>query len=221
MGLFPIVQTSIDGRWYSSRTRLHGNHSTFEAWWTSLCFIVSCVSPVEWPTRTSDKKSVTQITAQGNETLGLYGSSSRQQCWSATLSGTAWRKTWYRNLEYSTDSEPEHKKRLENLAVAAQQSGSWAGAICSTHLCFLDVVPYKEDMTPSLFRTRFVGCYALPCISIKLWRSTCKPYSKVDRSKEHWLILLEKDWAFWPCSHGMEGFARVKFKRVFSIPTLK
>ena len=47
---------------------------------------------------------------------------------------------------------------------------------CSIRLCFLDVVPYKEDTTPSLFRTRFVRCYALPCISIKLWRSTCKPY---------------------------------------------
>ena len=31
-----------------------------------------------------------------------------------------------RNLEYSTESEIE-ERRQENLAVAAQQSGSWAG----------------------------------------------------------------------------------------------
>ena len=35
----------------------------------------------------------------------------------------------------------------------------------------------KKIRRQVLFRTRFVGCYALPCISIKLWRSTCKPYA--------------------------------------------
>ena len=62
------------------------------------------------------------------------------------------------------------KKSLNSVTVLLSQ---WKLGWCSIRLCFLDVVPYKEDTTPSLFRTRFVRCYA--CISIKLWRSTCKP----------------------------------------------
>ena len=164
--LFPIVQTSIDGRWYAASTNKASWKSLdVEVSWIFFRFIVLCDSLLSlyWtengvgqicleygavsdradidrrelifvheqgfmeiirrrslmnlssfhcfvrfpPTRTSDKKSITQRTAEGNETLGLDGSSSRQQCWGTTLSDTTRRKTWHRNLEYSTESEAE------------------------------------------------------------------------------------------------------------------
>ena len=76
VGLFPIVQTSIDGRGYSSTNKAAWKSFDVEVWWTCLRFIVSCVFPFEWPTRMSDKESTTQRTAQGNEMVGLDGSSS-------------------------------------------------------------------------------------------------------------------------------------------------
>ena len=51
------------------------------------------------------------------------------------------------------------------------------------------VVPYKEDTTPSLFITRFVGCYQLPCISSRLWRSTWKPYAE---ALYQWFSTMDK-----------------------------
>ena len=68
-------------------------------------------------------------------------------------------------LRSSTESEPE-ERRQEKPGCSC--SAKWKLGWSSIRLCFLDVVPYKEDTTPSLFRTRFVRCYALPCISIKL-----------------------------------------------------
>ena len=64
------------------------------------------------------------------------------------------------------------------------------------------MVLYKEDTTPSLFRTRFVRCYALPCISIKLWRSTCKPYGPCvpQPINDQWLFSEP-----WYCSRGSRG----------------
>ena len=175
MGLFPIVQTSIDGRGHSSTNKAAWKSFEVQVWWTCLRLIVSCVFPVEWPTRMSDNRSTTRRTAQGNEMLGLDGCSSRQQCsdihWATRLDEP---ETWRRNLEYSKESEPE-ERRQEKPGCSC--SAKWKLGWCSIRLCFLDVVPYKEDTMPSLFRTRVVGCYALPCISIKLWRSTCKPYT--------------------------------------------
>ena len=60
------------------------------------------------------------------------------------------------------------KKKLENLAVAVQLKWKLMGQFCSIRRCFFDVVPYGKDTTPGLFITRFVRCYVLPCISIKL-----------------------------------------------------
>ena len=75
--------------------------------------------------RTSDKKSITQITAQGNEMLGLDGSSSRQQLM-LEYNTEAGRKTWYRNLEYSTESEPEEKKaRKPGCSCSAKWKLGW------------------------------------------------------------------------------------------------
>ena len=90
---------------------------------------------------------------------------------------TARPKTWYRNFEYSTESKPEEKKARKTCPWLISKVEAWLGQFCSVRLCFLDVVPYRYDTTPGLFRTRLVGCYVLPCISIKLWRTTCKPYS--------------------------------------------
>ena len=84
VGLFPIVQTSIDGRGYSSTNKAAWKSFDVEVWWACLRFIVSCVFPFEWPTRMTDKESTTKRTAQGNEMVGLDGSSSRQQCWTGT-----------------------------------------------------------------------------------------------------------------------------------------
>ena len=94
VGLFPVVQTSIDGRGYSSTNKAAWKSFDVKVWWTCLRFIVSCVFPFEWPTRMSDKESTKQRTAQGNGMVGLDGSSSRQQCRTGTtLSDTA-RRTW-------------------------------------------------------------------------------------------------------------------------------
>ena len=49
-------------------------------------------------------------------------------------------------------------RKIENLRLQC----AWSGEVTGKN--------------SKLFRTRFVGCHALPCISIKLWRSTCKPY---------------------------------------------
>ena len=104
-GCFRSCRRRSTGADIRSRTKLHGNHSTSRSKFDENClrFIVSCVFPVECPTRMSDKKYITQRTAQGNETLALDGSSSSQQCWSTTLSNTARRKTWHSNLEYTTE----------------------------------------------------------------------------------------------------------------------
>ena len=75
-------------------TRLHGNYFDVEGWWACLRFIVSCVFPFEWPTKMSDKESTTKRTAQGNEMVGLDGSSSRQQCWTGTTLSDMARRTW-------------------------------------------------------------------------------------------------------------------------------
>ena len=60
VGLFPIVQTSIDGRGYSSTNKAAWKSFDVEVWWTCLRFIGSCVFPFEWPTRMSDKESTSQ-----------------------------------------------------------------------------------------------------------------------------------------------------------------
>ena len=173
------MQTSIDGRGYStheqgcmeiSRHRSMMNLSSFHCF---VCF------PVEWPTRMSNKKYTTQRTAQGN----LW-----RDAWPRRVFFKAAMLDWYytpavrygstkdvaQEIRSSTESEPE-ERRQEKPGCSC--SAKWKLGWCSIRLCFLDMVPYKEDTTPSLFRTRFVRCYALPCISIKLWRSTCKPYS--------------------------------------------
>ena len=198
MGLFPIVQTSIDGRGYSSMNKAAWKSFDVEVWWTCLRFIVSCVFPFEWPTRMSDKESTIQRTAQRNEMVGLDGSSQGSNAglvlhWAIRLDEP---ETKHRNLEYSTESEPE-ERRQEKPGCSC--SAKWKLGWCSIRLCFLDVVPCncKEDTTPSLFRTRFVRCYALPCISIKLWRSTCKPYlrgtiSMVTKWRIVWLQTIKK-----------------------------
>ena len=113
VGLFPIVQTSIDGRGYSSTNKAAWKSFDVEVWWACLCFIVSCVFPFEWPTRMSDKESTTKRTAQGNEMVGLDGSSSWQQCRTGTTLSDTTRRTWdqHRNLEYSTESEPEERRQ--------------------------------------------------------------------------------------------------------------
>ena len=67
VGLFPIVQTSIDGRGDSSANKAAWLLFDVEVWWTCLGFIVSCLFPFEWPTRISDKESTTQRTAQVND----------------------------------------------------------------------------------------------------------------------------------------------------------
>ena len=192
MGLFPIVQTSIDRRGYSSTNKAAWKSFDVEVWWTCVRFIVSCVFPVEWPTRMSEK-SAPHKEQPRNEMLGLDGSSSRQQCWTGTTMSDSIRldepETWHRNLEYSTDFEPEERRQEK---PGCNCSAKWKLGWRSICLCFIDVVLYKEDTTPSLFRTRFVGCYALPCISIELWRSTCKPYISTQPTRPPWCLSLRR-----------------------------
>ena len=178
MGLFPIVRTSIDGRGYRPRTRLHGNHLTSK--YEELVF-VSLFRPfslpsdqLEWAIKSPPHKEQPKETICLASTGLLQGSNAGlAQHWAIRLDKP---ETWHRchrNLESSTESEPEERKQEKpGCSCSAKSKLGW----CSIGLCFLDVVPYKEDPTPSLFRTRFVGCYVLPCISIKLWRRTCKPY---------------------------------------------
>ena len=89
----------------------------------------------------SYKESTTKRTAQGNEIVGLDGSSSRQQCWTGTKyterygSTNLRRSTGTKNIARNLNLKKEDKK---NLAVAAQQSGSWAGvrSVCAFSMLF-------------------------------------------------------------------------------------
>ena len=165
--------TGVDIR---PRTRLHGNHSTSK--YDELVF----VSKFRAFSLSSDQLECAINSPphkeQPKETRWLTSTGLLQGCNAGLVRHWAIRldepETWHMNLEYSTESEPE-ERRQEKPGCSC--SAKWTLWWCSTRLCFLDVAPYKEDTTPSLFRTRFVRCYALPCISIKLWRSTCKPYN--------------------------------------------
>ena len=103
--------------------------------------------------RTADQSSrsptLLLLAAVAKSQLGLDGSSSRQQCWTGTTSrstpSVTRLETWHTNLEYSTESQilnlkKEDKKNLGQCSCSAKWKLDW----CSIHLCFLDVVPYKE-----------------------------------------------------------------------------
>ena len=191
-GCFQSCKRRSTGADIRPRTRLHGNHSTSkydELVFVSLFRAFSLSSDqLEWAIKSAPHKERPR-----NEMLGLDGSSSRQQCWTGTTMSDSIRldepETWHRNLEYSTDFEPEERRQEK---PGCNCSAKWKLGWCSICLCFIDVVLYKEDTTPSLFRTRFVGCYALPCISIELWRSTCKPYISTQPTRPPWCLSLRR-----------------------------
>ena len=141
-------------------------------------------------------------TAQGNKILGLdfFVEAAMQECTTAIRFDQ--RRT-ARNVDCSTKSEPEKKARKTLLSV--QQSESLAGeAVLFDPSVLFNVVSFREDTMPGLFRTRFVGCHAFPCNLSKLWYSTCKTYERttegekrVRPKKERIQLMKDSQVDFW------------------------
>ena len=145
-------------------------------WWICLRFIVSCFSPVDWPTRTSDKKDL-HAKSSPRRRHGMASISLSRLKASVLDCTKAMRLDERRGTGKNTEQSMNlRKKRLEKPCCSCSAKWKLMGQLCSIRRCFSDMVPYGKNTTPGLFRTRFVRCYVLPCTSIKLWRSACKPY---------------------------------------------
>ena len=154
MGPFPIVQTSIEGADIRPRTRLCGNHSMSK--YDKLVFVSLfrtfslSIDQLEWAIKSPPHKE------QPKETRCLASTGLPQGSNAGLVLHSAIRldepETWHRNLEYSTESEPE-ERRQEKPGCSC--SAKWKLGWCSIRLCFLDVVPHKEDTT-AVYDAKFV-----------------------------------------------------------------
>ena len=218
-GCFRLCRRRSTGADIRPRTRFHGNLSTLK--YDELVFIILfrafslSSDPLERAIKSPSHEEQPKETRHFASTGLLQGSNAGVQHWAIRLDERRG-KDVAQDLE-SARSLNLKKKRLEKLGCCCSAKWKLGWGICSTRLYFLNVVPYKEDTTPGLFRTRLVlpwpkkietgartchrrviyqacthlclacvpvsiflarvvGCYALPCILIKLWRSTCKPY---------------------------------------------
>ena len=156
--MFRIVQMSFDRDrcWFLS-TDLHRNRLMSKYMMNLSSFHCFVAVPCRVAHKTSDKKI-----------LHLKNRPRKRDAWPQCLrrgsnagvcdSDTARPRTWHRNLDYSTESEPE-RKRLEKPGCSCSKVKAWlVRRSSSIYLRFLNAVLYGEDMTPGLFRTKFVGC---------------------------------------------------------------
>ena len=107
IGLFRLCRRRSKGADIRPRTRLHGNHLTAkydELFFISLlCACSPLGEPLERAIKSPPHKEQPKETRYSASTGLLQGSNAGR----TALSDVARQKTWHRNLEYSTESEPE------------------------------------------------------------------------------------------------------------------